>query len=739
MSAKRNNGWGKQANSHDDDDDDDDWSQPAENLWDNDDNTNSWDNDDNEVTSSLAQLSVKPKSSSRSENVQTESSSRSNPLASRIKKKQGNSAGWHPDDDNDDNDGSWNQQSTKNGNSAGWHPDDDKESADVVPEVQSNDVNSSGWNPDDDNNDGESHEEQAHEEQGADAETETQENEEHSAELNPDGDNNDDSWNDEQPAESTTKAQGNNDNSSGWNADNNDDSWDLEQPADSNEYSRERQYSSRSSSNRGSRKNSNGIAQESGNGFEERNTKYVPRPKQPAPPSSWDDPVDVKPANESTEKEENGESEDLKETDGISLLQSEFDVKVKLADLQADPDSPLYSINKFEDLGLTEQLLKGIYSLKFQKPSKIQERALPLLVNDPPRNMIGQSQSGTGKTAAFVLTMLSRVDESNPSVQCLCLAPARELARQIMSVVREMGKFTNVTTAYAIPGERVSRGQRLNAQIVVGTPGTVMDMIQRRQLSLANIKVFVLDEADQMIEGQGLGDTCIRIRNALPETSQLVLFSATFPDEVSEYARSVIPNANEIRLKTEELNIKAIRQLYMDCDNEAQKYDILVGLYHLITVGSSIIFVRTRETADKVQARMVADGHRVAVLHGGFLGEDRDRIIEDFRAGRVKVLITTNVLARGIDIASVSMVINYDVPSTETGEADPETYLHRIGRTGRFGRVGVSITFVHDQRSWSLLNDIIQYYGVNMIKVPTDDWDEIEDVLKKSLKGIKLN
>ncbi|KAK9493244.1 P-loop containing nucleoside triphosphate hydrolase protein [Lipomyces doorenjongii] len=475
----------------------------------------------------------------------------------------------------------------------------------------------------------------------------------------------------------------------------------------------------------------------------------TPQPAKPtdgweiAPAKSKDD-LEQAPAPEPTPRT-NGVSKPAQPKPSTStvadsgpLVENEYEVAVKLADLQADPNSPLYSIKTFEELGLKEELLKGLYAMKFQKPSKIQERALPLLLNDPPKNMIGQSQSGTGKTAAFVLTMLSRVDETVPETQALCLSPSRELARQIMSVVRQMGQFTGVSTAFAIPGERGERGRTVTANIVVGTPGTVLDMIFRRQLKTDKLKVFVLDEADNMIEGQGHGEQCIRIRNTLPEMTQLVLFSATFPDEVSEYARSVIPDANEIRLRTEELNVEAIKQLYMDCDSEEHKYEVLVGLYHLLTVGSSIIFVRTRATADEIQRRMTEDGHKVSVLHGAFEGFERDRIIDDFRAGRSKVLITTNVLARGIDVASISMVINYDIPTNEVGEPDPQTYLHRIGRTGRFGRVGVSISFIHNERTWRQLDEIQRYFNIEMIRVPTDDWDAVEEVLKQALKGVKL-
>lgn len=193
------------------------------------------------------------------------------------------------------------------------------------------------------------------------------------------------------------------------------------------------------------------------------------------------------------------------------LLESKYDVTVTLADQQADPNSPLYSVKSFDELGISQELLKGIYSMKYQKPSKIQERALPLLLQNPPRNMIGQSQSGTGKTAAFVLTMLSRVDFSVDAPQALALAPSRELARQIMDVVQEMGKYTNVKTAFAIP-DAVTAGTKIDAQIVVGTPGKTFDLIKKKAIDTKNIKVFVLDEADNMLDQQGLGEQSIRVK-----------------------------------------------------------------------------------------------------------------------------------------------------------------------------------------------------------------------------------
>lgn len=442
--------------------------------------------------------------------------------------------------------------------------------------------------------------------------------------------------------------------------------------------------------------------------------------------------------DEGATKETEAKSEDVAaktpEEPVTNLLASSYEVKVKLADLQADPNSPLYSIKSFEELGLSDELLKGLYSMKYQKPSKIQEKALPLLISNPPRNMIGQSQSGTGKTAAFSLTMLSRVDPNIYQVQAICLSPSRELARQTLEVIETMAKYTKITTQLIVPNS-FEKGKSITAQVVVGTPGTLLDIIRRKQINVSGLKVFVLDEADNMLSQQGLGDQCFRVKKALPNSCQLVIFSATFPEEVKKYAARFVPNANELSLKQEELNVDAIKQLYMDCDSQAHKFEVLNELYGLLTIGSSIIFVAKRATADILYKKLKDEGHSISILHSDLEYSERDRLIDDFREGRSKVLITTNVLARGIDIPSVSMVVNYDLPTDKDGRADPSTYLHRIGRTGRFGRVGVAVSFIHDKGSYEQLMQIRKYFGdIEMTRVPTDDWDAVEKIVKKVLK-----
>ncbi|KAG1384417.1 hypothetical protein G6F61_000481 [Rhizopus arrhizus] len=406
------------------------------------------------------------------------------------------------------------------------------------------------------------------------------------------------------------------------------------------------------------------------------------------------------------------------------------DVRVKTIDTQMDPNSSLYSVKSFEDLGLREDLLKGLYAMGFSKPSKVQEKALPLIISDPPTNMIAQSQSGTGKTAAFVLCMLSRVDSSLDKPQAICLVPSRELARQIRDVTASMAKFTSIKAVSLI---KEAKRRVFNEHIIVGTPGTVHDCIRRRYIDITNIRVFVLDEADNMLDQDGLGDQSIRIKNMITNNPQLLLFSATFPDHVHKFAFKFAPNANEISLATHELSVDAIKQFYMDCADEKQKYDVLCNLYDLLTVSQSIIFCRRRETAFEIGDKMRKQGHATCCLHGGMLPDERDRIMDEFRRGEFKVLITTNVISRGIDILQVSLVVNYDMPIDARGHPDSEAYLHRIGRTGRFGRTGVSIIFVYNNESWKQMKFLEQHFQKPIERVPTEDWEEVERILKPVL------
>uniref|UniRef100_A0A8C5MW19 RNA helicase n=1 Tax=Leptobrachium leishanense TaxID=445787 RepID=A0A8C5MW19_9ANUR len=428
-------------------------------------------------------------------------------------------------------------------------------------------------------------------------------------------------------------------------------------------------------------------------------------------------------------KNEENESENRAATSLInklirrSLVESFHHVEV----LQSDPKSPLYSVKTFEELHLKPELLKGIYSMGFNRPSKIQETALPMMLAYPPQNLIAQSQSGTGKTAAFVLAMLSRVSPNKKYPQCICLSPTFELALQTGEVIEQMGKYCEgITVAYAVRGNRPARDCVIESQIIIGTPGTVMDWcFKRRLIDLLNICVFVLDEADVMIELQGHCDHSVRVKRAIPKTCQMLLFSATFEECVWGFAERIVPDPNIIKLKKEELTLANIKQFYNLCENKEDKYRVMCNIYGAVTIAQAIIFCQSRKIASWLYHTMCRDGHCVAILTGELIVTERARMIQRFRDGEEKVLITTNVCARGIDIEQVSVVINFDLPLNADGSIDFETYLHRIGRTGRFGKRGIAFNLV-EKRCLSMMLDIEKHFSTKILRLNTEDLDELE-------------
>ncbi|KAK2706026.1 hypothetical protein QYM36_016150 [Artemia franciscana] len=342
--------------------------------------------------------------------------------------------------------------------------------------------------------------------------------------------------------------------------------------------------------------------------------------------------------------------------------------------------------------------------------------------------MIAQSQSGTGKTAAFVIAMLSRVEPSEKFPQVLCLSPTLELALQIGQVVKKIGQFcTDIDIRYAVRGEEVSRGTKLTEQVIIGTPGKVFDWATKlRCLDLSKMKVFVLDEADIMIDTQGLQDQSIRIHKLLPKTCQMMLFSATYEKDVMQFAECIIPNPYIIKLKREEESVESIKQYYVDCPSQESKYRAIAMIYSSVSVGQAIIFCHTRKTASWLAEKLTRDGHSVGLLTGELEVDQRIAVLERFRKEKEKVLITTNVVARGIDIEQVTLVVNYDLPVDMEGNADCETYLHRIGRTGRFGKSGLAINMVDGPRALNVLKQIENHFGRKISKLDTDNLEEVE-------------
>ncbi|XP_050453046.1 DEAD-box helicase Dbp80 [Cataglyphis hispanica] len=417
------------------------------------------------------------------------------------------------------------------------------------------------------------------------------------------------------------------------------------------------------------------------------------------------------------------------------LVETTKDIEVQ----RKDPNSPLYSVKTFDALHLKPELLKGVYAMGFNAPSRIQETALPTLLADPPQNMIAQSQSGTGKTAAFVLAMLSRVDVTKNYPQVLCLSPTYELAIQTGEVAAKMSRFCpEIKIKYAVRGEEISREStedrrvkpKITEHIIIGTPGKVLDWGHKfKYFDLSKISVFVLDEADVMIATQGHQDQCIRIHKLLkPEKCQMMFFSATYEPEVMNFAEIIVSNPLIIRLLREEESLDNIKQYYIKCKNIDEKYTAITNIYGVITIGQAIIFCHTKKTASWLAEKMTRDGHAVAILSGDLTVEQRISVLDRFRAGLEKVLITTNVLARGIDVEQVTIVVNFDLPMDHKRQADCETYLHRIGRTGRFGKSGIAINLIDSTHAMQLCKDIEKHFGKKIHYLDAEDADEIEKI-----------
>jgi len=399
--------------------------------------------------------------------------------------------------------------------------------------------------------------------------------------------------------------------------------------------------------------------------------------------------------------------------------------------LKNDPRSPLYAVKSFESLNLKPELLRGVYNYGFNTPSKIQETALPTLLADPPQNMIAQSQSGTGKTAAFVLAMLSRVDVSLSHPQVLVLSPTYELACQTGEVASKISMFApQITQRYVVKGEYLPRGSKITEHILFGTPGKVLDW-SRGFFDLKKIKVFVLDEADLMISLQGHQDQSIRIKKQLSRDCQMMLFSATYDITVMKFAENIIENPIIIRLRREEECIDNIGQYWVDCPTPEDKFAAISNIYGVVTIGQAVIFCQTRRTAAWLVEKMQDEGHAVGLLSGELSVEDRMQVLDNFRDGQhEKVLIATNLAARGIDVPQVTFVVNYDLPiDPENYErADCETYLHRIGRSGRFGKQGLAINLVDSERSLKHLRQIETHFRRPIHKLDTEDPEQIEKI-----------
>ncbi|AHE49907.1 deaD product [Aeromonas hydrophila 4AK4] len=342
----------------------------------------------------------------------------------------------------------------------------------------------------------------------------------------------------------------------------------------------------------------------------------------------------------------------------------------------------------FSELGLAAPVLKALQDVGYERPSPIQAAAIPHLMAG--HDLLGQAQTGTGKTAAFALPLLSRLEAGNRNTQILVLAPTRELALQVAEACQRYAKHMPDFHVLPIYGgssyETQTRALRRGAQVVVGTPGRVMDLIRRKNLDLSGLKALVLDEADEMLR-MGFIDDVDWIMEQCPATRQVALFSATMPDQIRRVAQKHLKQPKEIKIITKTSTAPTIRQRYWQVTG-LHKLDAMTRLLEVEPYEAVLVFVRTKNAAEELASKLAARGHACEALHGDIPQKLRERTVDKLRQGQLDILIATDVVARGLDVERITHVVNYDIPY------DTESYVHRIGRTGRAGRKGEAILFV---------------------------------------------
>ncbi|MGY4106084.1 DEAD/DEAH box helicase [Aeromonas encheleia] len=342
----------------------------------------------------------------------------------------------------------------------------------------------------------------------------------------------------------------------------------------------------------------------------------------------------------------------------------------------------------FSELGLAAPVLKALQDVGYERPSPIQAAAIPHLMAG--HDLLGQAQTGTGKTAAFALPLLSRLEAGNRNTQVLVLAPTRELALQVAEACQRYAKHMPDFHVLPIYGgssyETQTRALRRGAQVVVGTPGRVMDLIRRKNLDLSGLKALVLDEADEMLR-MGFIDDVDWIMEQCPSTRQVALFSATMPDQIRRVAQKHLKQPKEIKIITKTSTAPTIRQRYWQVTG-LHKLDAMTRLLEVEPYEAVLVFVRTKNAAEELAGKLAARGHACEALHGDIPQKLRERTVDKLRQGQLDILIATDVVARGLDVERITHVVNYDIPY------DTESYVHRIGRTGRAGRKGEAILFV---------------------------------------------
>ena len=373
----------------------------------------------------------------------------------------------------------------------------------------------------------------------------------------------------------------------------------------------------------------------------------------------------------------------------------------------------LHEVNSWDELDVSPEILRGIYASGFEKPSPIQRRAIKPLMDG--KDIIGQAQSGTGKTATFTIGALTHVKVEEKTTQVLVLSPTRELSIQTANVMKMVGSMMDGLTVQTLVGgssidEDSSNLKNNVPHVITGCPGRVYDMMRREKIVSKNIKLIIMDEADEMLS-TGFKEQVYNILQNLKNDVQVALFSATLPDYIHSITSKFMRDPVKIYVKAEQLTLEGISQYYVAVENDMQKYDTLKDLYSVISVSQCIIYANSVKRVSDLYDAMTEDGFPVCRIHSNMEKKDRDQAFLDFKTGRYRVLISSNVTSRGIDIQQVSVVINFDVPKCV------HNYLHRIGRSGRWGRKGVGINLV-TRRDMSKLREIEQHYSTQIDEMP---------------------
>lgn len=372
-----------------------------------------------------------------------------------------------------------------------------------------------------------------------------------------------------------------------------------------------------------------------------------------------------------------------------------------------------YEFNNWDELEIDTNLLRGIYAYGFEKPSPIQKKAIKPIIQK--KDIIAQAQSGTGKTATFTIGALSHVNTESNTTQILCLSPTRELSIQTATVMRGIGTMLRNLRVQVLVGgssidEDIDNLKSNVPHVIAGCPGRVYDMMRRNHIVSKNIKLVILDEADEMLSS-GFKEQVYNIFQYFNTDIQVALFSATLPEHINGITSKFMRHPVKIQVKAEQLTLEGISQYYVAVEDDRQKYATLKDLYSVMSLSQCIIYANSIKRVSSLYDAMIEDGFPVCRIHSGMEKHERDAAFRDFKCGTYRVLISSNVTSRGIDVQQVSLVINFDIPK------DVHNYLHRIGRSGRWGRKGTGINLI-TRRDVGKLKEIESYYATQISELP---------------------